>query len=175
VYSLWRWELSFTLFVSVSSPSQERRKLTFCSTVIGITLVVAGDSAFKTLLVVIIFHQGFEGLALGARISSLAPVRTITPTKILLGIAFSLITPAGMAIGIGVRNQFNGNDRSTLLAMGTLDAFSAGILVWVGLVEMWAHDWLNGELKRASWGKTLWGILCLMGGMALMGVLGKWA
>ncbi|RPA82419.1 Zip-domain-containing protein, partial [Ascobolus immersus RN42] len=147
----------------------------FHSILIGITLVVAGDSGFKTLLVVIIFHQAFEGLALGARISSLAPLKTLSLTKIVLGLAFALITPAGMAIGIGVRNHFNGNDRETLIAMGTLDAFSAGILIWVGLVEMWAHDWLNGEMKRASLGKTIWGMLCLMGGMILMGVLGKWA
>lgn len=43
----------------------------FHSVLIGLTLVVAGDSFYQTLLVVIVFHQFFEGLALGARISLL--------------------------------------------------------------------------------------------------------
>ena len=39
--------------------------------VIGLTLVVAGDSFFLTLFVVILFHQVFEGLALGSRIATI--------------------------------------------------------------------------------------------------------
>lgn len=145
------------------------------SIVIGITLVVAGDSAFGTLLVVIIFHQGFEGLALGTRISGLAPHTSLTKMKMALAGLFSLITPIGMAIGLGVMTHFNGNDKGTLIAMGTLDALSAGILVWVGVAEMLCHDWLYGDLKRASLLKTAVGIVSLMLGMVLMSVLGKWA
>lgn len=145
------------------------------SIVIGITLVVAGDSAFGTLLVVIIFHQGFEGLALGTRISGLAPHTSLTKMKMALAGLFSLITPIGMAIGLGVMTHFNGNDKGTLIAMGTLDALSAGILVWVGVAEMLCHDWLYGDLKRASLLKTIVGMVSLMLGMVLMSVLGKWA
>jgi zinc transporter 1/2/3 len=147
----------------------------FHSILIGITLVVAGDSVFTTLLIVIIFHQGFEGLALGARISNLAPTEALDFTKLLLASMFSLITPIGMAIGIGVRDRFNGNDRETLIALGTLDALSAGILVWVGVVEMAAGDWLWGELRRAGIARTLVAGTSLVAGMVLMGLLGKWA
>ena len=147
----------------------------FHSILIGITLVVAGDSVFSTLLVVIVFHQAFEGLALGTRIAALAPAAQMGPSKIMMAGLFSVITPIGMAIGIGVRNHFNGSDRETLIALGTLDAFSAGILVWVGVVEMLAHDWLYGELKRASILRTLAAGASLLSGMVLMAVLGKWA
>lgn len=37
-----------------------------------------------------------------------------------------------MAIGTGVLGSFNGNDRATIVAIGTLDALSAGILIWRG-------------------------------------------
>jgi len=145
--------------------------------VIGLTLVVAGDSYLITLFIVILFHQMFEGIALGSRIASIgngpaslersseesktytpadsktAGVQTNTPTadmpqllipvkavsvrvKMIMALAFALVTPAGMAIGIGVLHQFNGNDPSTLVALGTLDAFSAGILVWVGIGKL---------------------------------------
>ncbi|KAB8069883.1 ZIP zinc transporter-domain-containing protein [Aspergillus leporis] len=147
----------------------------FHSILIGLTLVVAGDSFYKTLLVVIVFHQFFEGLALGARIA-LLPGR-VFPSKAVMAGIFALITPIGMAIGMGVLHSFNGNQKSTLVALGTLDALSAGILVWVGVVDMWARDWVieGGELIDAPIGRVLAGGVSLIAGMVLMGVLGKWA
>ncbi|PHH74253.1 hypothetical protein CDD80_3204 [Ophiocordyceps camponoti-rufipedis] len=200
----------------------------FHSLLIGLTLVVAGDSFFLTLFVVILFHQVFEGLALGTRIatigsdipdsvnaangsaSSLGGEKTransdpdegavdhrddsaVTPKPVVglsmkkkLGLAalFAFITPIGMAIGIGVLQKFNGNDKSTLIAIGTLDALSAGILAWVGIVEMWAADWMaggvghghGGELADANWLTVALSGSALFAGMALMSLLGKWA
>ncbi|KAJ5156457.1 hypothetical protein N7492_009260 [Penicillium capsulatum] len=147
----------------------------FHSILIGLTLVVAGDSFYKTLLVVIVFHQFFEGLALGARIATLPGA--IFPSKALMAGAFALITPIGMAIGLGVLNSFNGNEKSTLIALGTLDALSAGILVWVGVVDMWARDWVieGGEMLDAKLGRVMAGGFSLVVGLVLMGLLGKWA
>jgi zinc transporter 1/2/3 len=147
----------------------------FHSILIGLTLVVAGDSFYKTLLVVIVFHQFFEGLALGARIAILKG--PIFPSKAGMAIAFALITPIGMAIGLGVIHSWNGNSRGTLIALGTLDALSAGILVWVGIVDMWARDWVieGGEMLNAKLGRVLTGGISLVSGIVLMGLLGKWA
>ncbi|EME89571.1 uncharacterized protein MYCFIDRAFT_160766 [Pseudocercospora fijiensis CIRAD86] len=147
----------------------------FHSILIGLTLVVAGDSFYRTLLVVIVFHQFFEGLALGARIALLPGA--IWPGKFFMALAFTLITPLGMAIGIGVLDSFNGNNPATVITFGTLDALSAGILVWVGVVDMWARDWVIGgaELLHANLLKTLGALFSLICGMVLMGVLGKWA
>ncbi|KAG9570137.1 Zip-domain-containing protein, partial [Aureobasidium melanogenum] len=144
----------------------------FHSLLIGLTLVVAGDSGFITLFIVIIFHQMFEGLALGSRISDLQ-VRMME--KLILATAFAIVTPIGMAIGIGVLNQFNGNDPSTIIAIGTLDALSAGILLYVGLVEMLAHDWMHGELSKAPLRHVMPAAISLVAGLVLMSVLGKWA
>lgn len=154
----------------------------FHSILLGITLVVAGDSVFITLFIVILFHQMFEGLALGARIAALASPHvghglfswTRVKNLVMPGI-FAIITPIGMAIGIGVLQSFNGNDPSTIIALGTLDALSAGILLWVGLVGMWAHDWMFGELRDAGWKRTVPAMTALIAGLALMGILGKWA
>ena len=117
----------------------------------------------------------FEGLALGTRIAMLPAACASLTTRLLLALAFAAITPIGMAIGVGVLHKFNGNDKHTLVAMATLDALSAGILVWVGAVEMWAADWLNGDMRVAGPVKTAIGLVSLIGGMALMGLLGKWA
>jgi zinc transporter 1/2/3 len=147
----------------------------FHSILIGLTLVVSSDRFFRTLLIVIVFHQFFEGLALGARIA-LLPGK-IFPSKFLMCIAFTLITPLGMAIGLGVLNSFNGNNPSTVLTFGVLDAVSAGILIWVGLVDMWARDWVieGGELLNSNVIKTLVAGTSLVLGVILMSILGKWA
>ncbi|OHW98678.1 zip zinc transporter [Colletotrichum incanum] len=179
----------------------------FHSILIGITLVVAGDTFFITLFVVILFHQMFEGIALGTRIAQLGQLspteKAASPTtveveqtssapnslnslkapnfslvkKLIIATPFALVTPIGMAIGIGVLQQFNGNDRDTIIAIGTLDALSAGILVWVGVVEMWAEDWMHGdaELLRTGPLVTFLAGLGLISGMIIMSVLGKWA
>ncbi|KAL9012074.1 MAG: hypothetical protein Q9173_003131 [Seirophora scorigena] len=145
----------------------------FHSAIIGVTLVVAGDSFYRILLVVIIFHQMFEGLALGSRISNLSTISL--RKKLLMASAFALITPLGMAIGIGMLDSFNGNDKATIIAIGTLDAFSAGILAWTGFVQMWSHDWMYGELRDASMVQTILGMFALVSGLVAMSVLGKWA
>lgn len=188
----------------------------FHSLLVGLTLVVAGDSVFITLFVVIVFHQAFEGIALGTRIAAAgrmvrdnensvssdsprdskeAPEISMVPAssvgspngggvwkplgmlkKLAMASAFAVVTPVGMAIGIGVLHQFNGNEPSTVIAIGTLDALSAGILIWVGVVEMWATDWMfGGELENAGAGTTLLAGFGLVAGFILMGLLGKWA
>lgn len=135
--------------------------------------MVSGDSFFLTLFAVILFHQIFEGLALGSRIAELP---TSLPQKALMAVAFGIITPVGMAIGIGVLNQFNGNDPATIVAIASLDALSAGILTWVGLVEMLAKDWIyGGRLATAPMREVISGGLSLVAGLALMSLLGKWA
>ncbi|KAF2679198.1 Zip-domain-containing protein [Lentithecium fluviatile CBS 122367] len=147
----------------------------FHSLLIGLTLVVAGDSGFITLFVVILFHQMFEGIALGTCIAGLSSKAATLTSKLLLATGFALVTPIGMAIGIGVLDFFNGSDPSTIVAIGTLDALSAGILAWVGIVEMLARDWMQGGLLNARWLKTGVAMLSLVSGMVLMSLLGKWA
>jgi zinc transporter 1/2/3 len=117
----------------------------------------------------------FEGVALGTCIAELPKAAASTLQKCIMAGVFALITPIGMAIGIGVLNEFNGNDPSTIVAIGTLDALSAGILAWFGIVEMLARDWMHGRLLNASLVRTACAMLALVAGLILMSVLGKWA
>ena len=95
--------------------------------------------------------------------------------KFLLALAFAITTPIGMAIGIGVLSEFNGNDPSTIIAIGTLNAFSAGILLWIGVTEMWFKEWFYGPLARAGPVKTVVGFLGLVAGLVITSLIGKWA
>jgi len=96
----------------------------------------------------------------------------VQDAKLDSALAFALATATGMSIGIGVLRKFNGNDPSRIVAFGTLDALSAGVLLWVGLVGMWAHDWMFGELMRSRWVKKLVAFVSLVVRMLLMGILG---
>ncbi|KAL6408276.1 hypothetical protein AUP68_08131 [Ilyonectria robusta] len=121
-------------------------------------------------------HMHAHDAPIGPPVDRSQPSTVSLAKKLLLASGFALVTPIGMAIGIGVLDVFNGNDPKTLIAIGTLDALSAGILIWVGLVEMWAHDWmLGGELTDANALTTVLAMFGLLSGMILMSVLGKWA
>src|SRR5271170_235510 len=74
----------------------------FHSVIIGLTLSTTGAD-FNTLFVVIIFHQMFEGLGLGSRLAIL-PFEKRSPWPWMLGIAYGVVTPIGMAIGLGLRS-----------------------------------------------------------------------
>lgn len=120
----------------------------------------------------LVFHQSFEGLALETRVAIL---QGSLLRKNLLAGAFSVTTPAGMAIGIGTLSSFNGNDPSTVIAIGELNTFGAGIVLWIGVTEMWYKEWWNGPLRHAGLLIISVAFAGLVGGMVIMSVLGKWA
>jgi hypothetical protein len=47
-----------------------------------------------------------------------------------------------MAIGLGVRTTYDSASQTALLVSGILDAISSGILLYTGLVELLAHEFL---------------------------------
>ncbi|KAK9367240.1 Zinc/iron permease [Lipomyces kononenkoae] len=146
----------------------------FHSVLIGVTLSVTQASAFMSLFVVIIFHQMFEGMALGTRIIDVASLSQTR--KYFLCIGFCTITPIGMAIGILARSNYAGDSSPTALwAMGTLNSLSAGILLWVSLVELLAEEWMHGDLHEASAPMSLLGFFSVALGATLMSLLGNWA
>ncbi|KAF8327213.1 Zinc/iron permease [Cantharellus anzutake] len=106
----------------------------FHSIIIGLTLAVNED--FKTLFVVIVFHQMFEGLGLGSRLAYLALPKSYNWVPYIGGITYSIATPIGTAIGLGVRSTYNPDSMKASLITGTLDSISAGILLYTGLVEV---------------------------------------
>lgn len=139
---------------------------------IGVTLGASSGAGWTTLLIVIVFHQFFEGAALGARIALLYWISRMR--AILMGIAFILITPVGIAIGIAVRQVFSQNGKASLLSVGILNAISAGILLYTAF-KLLATDFVDGPLKRAPVGKVVAAGAALIVGVIGMSVLGKWA
>ena len=146
----------------------------FHSVIIGLNLGVAG-SEFSTLYPVLVFHQSFEGLGIGARMSAIPFPKRLSWLPWFLCVAYGLTTPISIAIGLGLRTTYNSGSFTAQVVSGVLDSISAGILIYTGLVELLARDFLfNPELTRNSRRLTFM-VVCVFVGAGVMALLGKWA
>ena len=99
--------------------------------------------------------ETFEGLGVGSRLAYMdlphhynhipvlgaalfgitTPIGSLTPSAEMM---YFLTSPnvTGIAIGLGVRSTYNPESTTASIVSGVLDAFSAGILIYTGLVEV---------------------------------------
>ena len=145
----------------------------FHSVIIGLNLGVAGDE-FATLYPVLVFHQSFEGLGIGARMSSI-PFKKGSWLPWFLCTAYGLTTPISIAIGLGVRTTYNPGSYTANVVSGVLDAISAGILVYTGLVELLARDFLFDPHRTQDNKRLTFMVISMLLGAGIMALLGKWA
>ncbi|KAJ2360005.1 hypothetical protein H4S01_005915 [Coemansia sp. RSA 2610] len=171
------------LFTDDDSDEQRKRLSTYIlelgialhSIIVGMTLAVAGGTEFKTLLAAISFHQFFEGMALGTRISALRFRRRPLLVCLLNASIFALTTPLGQVLGIGIRQTFAPRSPSALLAMGVLDALSAGILMYSAIVNLLVEEFAAREFRQASRKLRIACFAAMYAGCAAMSIIGRWA
>lgn len=147
----------------------------FHSVFIGMALSVATGTSFVVLLVAISFHQTFEGFALGSRISAIRfPVGS--PKPWLMALAYGTTTPIGQAIGLAVHTLYDPFSQTGLLMVGFMNAISSGLLLFAGLVELLAEDFLSDESYITLQGKRrLQACGSVVAGALLMALVGAWA
>ncbi|SCU89878.1 LADA_0F00276g1_1 [Lachancea dasiensis] len=146
----------------------------FHSVMIGLNLGTT-DSEFSTLYPVLVFHQSFEGMGIGSRLSAIEFPKNKRWWPYGLCIAYGLATPICVAIGLGVRTTYDGNSFNVNIVSGVLDAVSAGILIYTGLVELLARDFIFDENRTKDLRKLTFMIICTLFGAGIMALLGKWA
>ncbi|KAL7771374.1 hypothetical protein CFE70_001317 [Pyrenophora teres f. teres 0-1] len=147
----------------------------FHSIFIGMALSVATGTSFVVLLTAISFHQTFEGFALGARISAIRfPTGSLKPW--LMALAYGATTPLGQAIGLAIHSLYDPASEAGLLTVGFMNAVSSGLLLFAGLVELLAEDFLSDESYVVLVGKRrLQACASVVGGALLMALVGAWA
>jgi zinc transporter 1/2/3 len=133
----------------------------FHSIFIGLTLAVSGEE-FKTLYVVLVFHQTFEGLGLGSRLAVTPWPKSKSWTPYILALAYGVSTPIAIAVGLGVRKTYPPNSQTTLIVNGVFDSISAGILIYTGLVELMAHEFMFSNVMRKASLKVLLSAFIMM-------------
>ena len=94
----------------------------------------------------------------------------------LMGMIFSLTTPIGVAIGIGVNMTVNPFSQSSTLAQAILDSLAAGILLYNAFISLIAVEINhNSQFRHSNLSYKLTCFVSMYTGAALMAVLGMWA
>ncbi|KAL3821589.1 hypothetical protein ACJIZ3_007494 [Penstemon smallii] len=142
------------------------------SVIIGIAVGASqSPTTIKPLIVALTFHQFFEGIGLGGCITQ---AKFNARAVAIMGLFFSLTTPVGIAIGIGISNVYSETSATALIVEGVFDSASAGILIYMALVDLLAADFMSP--KMLSSGKLQLGAnASLLLGLGLMSMLAKWA
>lgn len=167
------------------TPEQQKRQVLQCilleagilfhSVFIGMALSVATGPAFLIFLVAISFHQSFEGLALGSRIAAIQfPRNSLRPWIMVL--AYGFTTPIGQAIGLIVHRIYDPASMGGLIVVGLMNAISSGLLLYAGLVQLLAEDFLTEKSYKVLKGKKrLHAYLSVVAGALLMAIVGAFA
>ena len=142
------------------------------SVIIGISLGTAGSiDTIKPLLVALSFHQFFEGMGLGGCISQ---AKFESKSTVIMATFFSLTTPIGIAIGMGVSSVYKENSPTALTVEGIFNSASAGILIYMALVDLLAADFMSPKLQK-NLKLQLGANISLLLGAGCMSLLAKWA
>jgi zinc transporter 1/2/3 len=94
----------------------------FHSVKIGVNLGASDDES-KTLYIVLVLHQSFEGLGIGSRLSAIP--RPANPSYVwvyMLCLAYGLVSLISIAIGLGVRTAYVSGSFNANIIFGVLDA-----------------------------------------------------
>ncbi|KAI8338517.1 Zinc/iron permease [Chlamydoabsidia padenii] len=144
------------------------------SIIIGITLANTQSTEFITLLIALVFHQFFEGVALGTRVNEVCHGSWVRP--FLMGMLYIVMTPIGISIGIGIHSSFNPNSSSSILASAILDSLSAGILLYNAYISLMSAEMNHNEaFKKVSGFRKCICFLSMYVGAGLMALIGMWA
>ncbi|KIX01391.1 uncharacterized protein Z518_09116 [Rhinocladiella mackenziei CBS 650.93] len=150
----------------------------FHSIFIGMAVSVATGTPFAVLLIAICFHQTFEGFALGSRIATLIPAlfEASSPKPWLMAFAYGATTPIGQAIGIWMHALYDPASKVGLLMVGITNAISSGLLLFAGLVQLVAEDFLSHRSYATLKGRRRIEACLAVGlGGLLMAIVGAFA
>ncbi|KAM0831708.1 hypothetical protein ACQ4PT_065342 [Festuca glaucescens] len=142
------------------------------SVIIGLSLGVSQSlCTIKPLVAALSFHQFFEGFTLGGCISE-AQFKNFS--ALLMAFFFAITTPAGITVGAGIASFYNPNSPRALIVEGILDSMSAGILIYMALVDLIAADFLSRRMSCNPKLQVCSYVALFLGAMA-MSSLAIWA
>ncbi|KAG5240077.1 hypothetical protein OIU76_013477 [Salix suchowensis] len=142
------------------------------SIIIGISLGASqSPETIKPLMAALSFHQFFEGLGLGGCITQ---AQFESASMVMMATFFSLTTPVGIAIGIGISSIYSENKTTALIVEGIFNGASAGILIYMALVDLLASDFMSPRMQ-SNFRIQLGANVSLLLGAGCMTFMVKWA
>ncbi|KAI3787013.1 hypothetical protein L1987_41165 [Smallanthus sonchifolius] len=142
------------------------------SVVIGLSMGASDNvCTIRPLVAALCFHQFFEGIGLGGCILQANYEKKM---KAMMVFFFSVTTPFGIALGIGLSNVYQENSPTALVVVGVLNAVSAGLLNYMALVDLLASDFMGEKLQDNMKLQTI-SYLAVILGAGGMSVMAIWA
>ncbi|ONK77195.1 uncharacterized protein A4U43_C02F4070 [Asparagus officinalis] len=102
------------------------------------------------------------------------PAKFKVKSMAMMILFFSLTTPVGIAIGIGIASIYNENSPTALIVEGILNSAAAGILIYMALVDILAADFMSPRVQSKGLLQLSLNVSLLVGA-GLMSMLAKWA
>ncbi|XP_015692491.2 zinc transporter 6 [Oryza brachyantha] len=149
--------------------------IVFHSVIIGVTMGMSQDvCSIRPLVVALSFHQVFEGMGLGGCIAQAGFGIT---TVGYMCVMFSVTTPLGILLGMAIFHMTGYDDSSpnALIIEGLLGSLSAGILVYMALVDLISLDFFHNKMMSSSLKLKKISYITLVLGSASMSLLALWA
>ncbi|KAG7979008.1 hypothetical protein I3843_05G108700 [Carya illinoinensis] len=142
------------------------------SVVIGLSMGASDNPCtIRPLIAALCFHQLFEGMGLGGCI--LQAEYGIKMKEVMV-FFFSITTPFGISLGIGLSNIYSAKSQTALIVEGVLNAASAGLLNYMALVDLLASDFMGSRLQN-SLKLQIWSFIAVLLGAGGMSLMAKWA
>ncbi|OIW02212.1 hypothetical protein TanjilG_31961 [Lupinus angustifolius] len=142
------------------------------SVVIGLSMGASQNPCtIRPLIAALCFHQLFEGMGLGGCILQ---AEYGTKMKAIMIFFFSVTTPFGIALGIGLSNVYSDTSKTALIVEGVLNAVSAGLLNYMALVDLLAADFMGSKLQSRM-KLQCWAYVAVLLGAGGMSVMAIWA
>ena len=114
------------------------------SFLIGLTLGVTTNDRQEAIALccALTFHQLLEGIGLG---SVIVRARFSLAKSIIMVATYALMTPVGVAIGMGVADSYDAGSTAALATQGTLTAISGGLLLYIAMIQLMAEDFARTD------------------------------
>eukprot|EP01018_Ginkgo_biloba_P032898 Gb_28845 [translate_table: standard] len=141
------------------------------SVIIGISFGTSErPCTIRPLVAALTFHQFFEGMGLGG---SIAQAEFRSKASVAMAILFSFTTPLGIAVGMGISSMYKKNILRAMVVEGLLNSASAGILIYMALVDLIATDFLSNNTQSVLYRPIMkfWGYLAVVCGAGCMSLL----
>ncbi|KAL0740663.1 hypothetical protein Bca4012_082176 [Brassica carinata] len=87
---------------------------------------------------------------------------------------FAITTPLGIVVGMEIANTYDESSPTALIVQGVLNAASAGILIYMSLVDLLAADFMHPKMQSNT-GLQIMAHIALLLGAGFMSLLAKWA
>ncbi|KAG7558683.1 Zinc/iron permease fungal/plant [Arabidopsis thaliana x Arabidopsis arenosa] len=142
------------------------------SVVIGLAMGASDNQCtIRSLIAALCFHQLFEGMGLGG---SILQAQFKSKTNWMMVFFFSVTTPFGIVLGMAIQKIYDETSPTALIVVGVLNACSTGLLIYMALVNLLAHEFFGPKIQ-GNMKLHILGYVAVFIGAGAMTLMAKWA